>query len=143
MDIRRIVVGLDGSEHSQRAAEWAASLATSIDAEVVGVHALGLLHRTPGGELVPSDTHRDEIRDQLETSWCAPFRAASVAYRAELREGNPVTTMLELADDVDADLLVVGSRGVGGFPGLLLGSTSTQVAQHARRPVVIVPEPKR
>ena len=62
-------------------------------------------------------------------------------FRAELREGTPVTSLLELADEVDADLLVVGSRGVGGFPGLLLGSTSTQVAQHARRPVVIVPEP--
>ncbi len=141
MEIRRIVVGLDGSEHSRRAAAWAAGLATTVDAEVVGVHALGLLHHTPAGALVPSDTHRDEIRDQLETSWCAPFRDAAVTYRTELREGNPVATLLDLADDLDADLLVVGSRGVGGFPGLLLGSTSTQVAQHAHRPVVIVPEP--
>jgi nucleotide-binding universal stress UspA family protein len=141
MAIRRIVVGLDGSEPSRRAAEWAAGLAATLAAEVVGIHALGLLHHTSAGVLVPSDTHRDEIRDQLETSWCAPFRDATVHYRAELREGNPVAALLELADDVDADLVVVGSRGVGGFPGLLLGSTSTQVAQHAHRPVVIVPEP--
>ena len=141
MDIRRIVVGLDGSQHSRRAAEWAASLASSIDAEVVGVHALGLLYQTPAGALEPSDTHRNEIASELEGSWCAPFREAEVQFRAELREGTPVTSLLELAEEVDADLLVVGSRGVGGFPGLLLGSTSTQVAQHAHRPVVIVPEP--
>ena len=142
MEIRHIVVGLDGSEPSRLAAAWAADLAATLDAEVVAVHALGLLHRTGDGTVVPSDTHRDEIRDQLETSWCAPFRDASARYRAELREGNPVTALLELADDVAADLVVVGSRGIGGFPGLQLGSTSTQVALHTRRPVVIVPEPQ-
>ena len=103
------------------------------------VHALGLLHRTTGGETVPSDTHREEIRAELEQSWCAPLRDAGVSYRAELLEGNPVTAILGVAEDVGADVIVVGSRGVGGFPELLLGSTSTQLAQHSRRPVVIVP----
>ena len=113
----------------------------ALDADVVAVHALGLLHHSPSGEWVSSDTHRDEIRAELEQSWCAPLREAGVNYRAELREGNPVTALLAVADDLDADVIVVGSRGTGGFPGLLLGSTSSQVAQHARRPVVIVPEP--
>ena len=142
MAIRRIVVGLDGSEHSRRAASWAASLASDVDADVVGIHALGLLHQTASG-IVASDTHRDEIAEELDASWCEPFRDAAVRYRAELREGNPVTSLLELADEVDADLVVVGSRGTGGFPGLALGSTSSQVAEHARRPVVIVPGPEQ
>jgi nucleotide-binding universal stress UspA family protein len=142
MAIRRIVVGLDGSEHARRAASWAASLASDLDADVVGLHALGLLHQTATG-IVASDTHRDEIAEELDVSWCAPFRDAAVRYRAELREGSPVTSLLELADEVDADLVVVGSRGIGGFPGLQLGSTSTQVAEHARKPVVIVPGPEQ
>jgi nucleotide-binding universal stress UspA family protein len=58
-----------------------------------------------------------------------------------LRDGNAVTVLLTLADELDADLIVVGSRGVGGFPQLLLGSTSTQLAQHAHRPVLVVPSP--
>jgi nucleotide-binding universal stress UspA family protein len=67
-------------------------------------------------------------------------RDADVPYRTELREGNPVTVLLETADASDASLIVVGSRGLGGFPGLQLGSTSAQVVQHARRPVVVVPD---
>ncbi len=141
MEIGRIIVGVDGSEHARRATAWTADLARAVGAEVVVVHALGLLHRTASGALVASDLHRDEIADELERSWCAPIRDAGVPYRGELREGNPVTALLDAADDAHADLLVVGSRGLGGFPGLLLGSTSTQIAQHARRPVVIIPEP--
>ena len=140
MEIRRIVVGVDGSTPACRAEQWAADLARTVDAEVVAVHALGLLHQTSSGALVSSDTHRDEIRTELEESWCEPLRASGVRYRAELREGNPVTVLLDIADELDADVVVVGSRGLVGFPGLLLGSTCAQVAQHARRPVVIVPE---
>lgn len=139
VEIRRIVVGVDGSKHARAAAEWAAGLARAVGGEVTAVHALGLLHHTTTGALVASDTHRDEIRTEFENSWCAPLYEAAIPYRAELREGNPVTALLESADDFDADIVVVGSRGVGGFPGLLLGSTSAQVAQHASRPVVIVP----
>lgn len=141
MAIARIIVGVDGSEHARRATVWAADVARVTGAEVVVVHALGLLHRTPTGETVASDRHRDEIADELEREWCAPLRDAGVPYRAELREGNAVTALLDAAEDADADLLVVGSRGLGGFPGLLLGSTSTQIAQHARHPLVIIPEP--
>ena len=139
MATRRIVVGVDGSEHARDAATWAADLAAATGADVVVVHALGLLHRTTSGETVPSDTHREEIRGELEQSWCAPLRDAGVRYRAELLEGNPVSAILGAAEDVEADVIVVGSRGVGGFPELLLGSTSTQLAQHSRCPVVIVP----
>jgi len=57
----------------------------------------------------------------------------------ELRDGNPVLVLLAIARERDADLLVLGSRGLGGFPDQLLGSTSTQVAQQAPCPVVIVP----
>ena len=138
MTIRRILVGVDGSEHADRAVRWAADLADTTGADVVVAHALGLLFRS-GDEMVASDAHREEIQRLLEDEWSAPLRERGVSHRAELRDGNPVTVMLELADECDADLLVMGSRGAGGFPALLLGSMSTQVAQHSTRPVVIVP----
>ncbi len=89
MNIRRIVVGLDDSEHATRAAAWAADLARVLDAEVIAVHALGLLHHTAEGAVLPSDTHRDEIRVEFEQLWCASVRDRGVQYRAELREGEP------------------------------------------------------
>jgi nucleotide-binding universal stress UspA family protein len=55
-----------------------------------------------------------------------------------VREGQPAEVLVEAAED--ADLLVVGSRGLGGFRGLLLGSVGQQCAHHARCPVVIVPK---
>ena len=137
--IRRIVVGTDGSDNARRALAWAASLAAACGAEVVAVHCLGLLFHPTATDLEPAQPHRDEIRALLEGAWTAPLREAGVEHRGELRDGSPVTVLLAVADDVDADLVVVGSRGVGGFAGLLLGSTSTQLAQHSPRPVLIVP----
>jgi nucleotide-binding universal stress UspA family protein len=89
---------------------------------------------------VPVETHLDEIRDRFENRWCAPL--AGLRYRTELRYGSPVGAILDLADETDADMIVLGSRGLGGFPELLLGSTSSQVSQHSRRPVLIVPIPR-
>jgi nucleotide-binding universal stress UspA family protein len=130
--IERIVVGVDGSENAGRAVAWAAALAAAIDAEVVAVHAMGLLEHGPGRT-------REALEAELCGTWCTPLVDAGVRHRAELRDGTPVNALLAAADEDDADLVVVGSRGLGGFPELLLGSTSTQVAQQARRPVVIVP----
>jgi nucleotide-binding universal stress UspA family protein len=62
-----------------------------------------------------------------------------VRCRHLLRDGNPVSVILAVADEEAVDLIVVGSRGLGGYPELLLGSTSTQIAQRSSRPVVIVP----
>ena len=143
MSFERIVVGVDGSENAAAAVAWAAGLAEATGAEAVAVHALGLLDHQGGGGPVPAHGHREQIRELLEREWCAPFDQAPVRSRRLVREGNPIDVLLRVADEEDADLIVVGSRGLGGFPDLLLGSTSTQVAQRATRPVVIVPCPGR
>jgi nucleotide-binding universal stress UspA family protein len=137
---RRILVGVDGSDNSIAAVRWAGDLASALGAEVVAVHVLGLLDRLePGGEAVPVESHLAEIRALFETHWCAPLSGAK--FRTELRYGSPVAVLIDTANEVDADLIVVGSRGLGGFAELLLGSTSSQVAQHSGRAVLIVPPP--
>jgi len=139
MRLERILVGVDGSDNSVAAVEWAAGMASIVNAEVVAVHALGLLEPLGTGDPVPSFSHRDEIRHLFETAWCAPLDAAGVRSRRLIRDGSAVSVLLAVADEVDAELIVVGSRGLGGYPELLLGSTSTQVAQSAHHPVTIVP----
>ena len=133
MSIACIVVGTDGSDDASGAVERAAEFARDTGADLVVVCAVGLLATaaSPG-------THR-EIREHLEGDWSEPARLPGVYVRTELRDGNPVQVLLAVADEVDADLIVVGSRGFGGFPELLLGSTSTQLAQHSHLPVLIVP----
>lgn len=144
MALDRIVVGVDGSDNSHRALEWAARLAEAVDAEVLAVHALGLLERlSPDGELTPAAPHRDEITRLFEERWCAPLDDHPTRSRRMVVDGPPVMVLLRVADDESADLLVVGSRGRGGFPGMLLGSTSAQLAQHAHVPVVIIPPDDR
>ena len=139
MRLERIVVGVDGSTNSLTAVEWAAGMASLVAAEVVAVHAMGLLEPVDSGDPVPSFPHRAEIQELFETTWCQPLRAAQVRYQCLLRDGSAVPVLLAVSDEVGADLIVVGSRGLGGYPELLLGSSSTQVAQNAHTPVTIVP----
>lgn len=139
MKLDRIIVAVDGSANSVAALGWATDLALKTGAEVVAVHALGLLERDDQDVVVPSQPHREEVRERFETVWCSQLDQAGVPCRRLLRDGNPVSVILEVAEEEDADLVVVGSRGLGGYPELLLGSTSTQIAQRSTRPVVIVP----
>ena len=136
---RTVVVGVDGSEDARRALEWAAEMAGAVGARVVAVHALGLLAHLDEGA-VPSASHRRQVEDALE-QWCEPLRRAGVEHRCLLLDGNPVTALLGEAGREEGVLIVVGSRGRGGFPGLQLGSTSHQLVQHAHVPVVVVPPP--
>jgi len=133
--VRTILCGTDGSAGASDAVRFAASLAHDTGARLVVASAVGLLAAEA------SHGSHDDLRARLEGEWTEPARRAGVAVETMLRDGNPVTVLLSLADELDADLLVVGSRGLGGFPQLLLGSTSTQLAQHAHRPVLVVPSP--
>lgn len=137
--ISRIVAGMDGSDNSRRALVWAILLAQQFQAELVAVHAVGLLSRLGDGPPVPSHSHLDELRLEFERDWCAPVHASGVAHRLLLRDGPPVPVLVATAEQESADLVVVGRRGVGGFPELLLGSTSHHVAERANRPVLVVP----
>jgi nucleotide-binding universal stress UspA family protein len=137
--IKRILVGVDGSDNAHRALAWAMLLAREFAAEVVALHAVGLLAHLGEGAPVPSHSHLAELREAFETRWCAPLQSGSVAHRFVLRDGAPVPVLLSVAEAEDIDVIVVGSRGAGGFPELLLGSTSHQVAEHASCPVLVVP----
>ena len=139
MKLDRIIIGIDGSANSAAALAWATGFAAHIDAEIVAVHAVGLLERLDHDMPVPAQPHRDEITERFEDVWCAPLEWSAVRSRRLVRDGPPVLVLLAIAEEEDADMIVVGSRGVGEHPELLLGSTSTQVAQHATRPVVIIP----
>jgi len=140
MEVRRVLVAVDGSDNARRAVEWTAGLASLVGAKVIAVHARGLLAHDDAGALVPAQSVRDDAPRLLRDEWCAPLVTAAVDHECVVHDGAAVSVVLDVARDVDVDLIVLGSRGLGGYPELLLGSTSTQVAQRSSIPVVIVPD---
>jgi nucleotide-binding universal stress UspA family protein len=137
----KIVVGVDGSPGSRRALQWAADEAAQRSAEVVIVHAW---HLPPGAYVpyVPAAAITVGMMQEDSAKLLAEAEASitmpdGIRVRHVVVEGSPATRLLEQA--ADSALLVVGSRGRGGFTGLLLGSVSQQCAHHAPCPVVIVP----
>ena len=137
---RPVVVGVDGSSTSLTAAEHAARAAVARSRPLHLVH--GYLH--PLGYGVPLNPYdlgvpapTEESRKMLEQV-AAELVGRHPTLRVEVRQvaGGPGATLVE--ESRRAELVVVGSRGVGGFAGLLLGSVSNQVAQHAHCPVLVV-----
>ena len=140
----KIIVGVDGSESAGRAVKWCADHAGALGAEVVAVHAVELpLWSSPGSSYLPvpplTDEQRAELLDVVQRDWCKPLADAGVSYRCVLVDGGPPWVLMECARKENADLIVTGRRGRGGFTELLLGSTSHALAHHAGRPLVIVP----
>lgn len=139
MSVRRIVVGVDGSDNAAAAVRWTAALAVQLGAEVVAVHAfepLALLGEVPPP--VDFAALRAAAEEDLQQRWCEPLHAAGVAVRAVVLERGPVEALVEAADEADADLVVVGARGRSTLRGLVLGSTSQKLPHETRRPVCIV-----
>ncbi len=127
----RIAIGLDGSPGSTHALQWAIDLAKRLDGEVVAVH-VDSAQETP--------EQRRDLGEAFATEWCLPLRRSGVRFRATIEDGSPTwTALIEVALREDADMIVVGSRGLNGVTEFLLGSVSHQVAHHSPIPVVIVP----
>ena len=135
------MVGVDGSAAARQAVLWAAGLGPVLGAEVVAVHAVGLLEDLHDATEEPA-AWRARVLDRVTHTWCAGLAEAACPHRVVVRDGPPVDVLLAVARDEHADLLVVGSRGVGAAePAQALGSTSLHVLQTARCPVLVVPEP--
>jgi nucleotide-binding universal stress UspA family protein len=141
--MKTIVVGVDGSEHSIAALRWAVEEARLRQARVLAVYAWRPPHVSTAHEaLHVLEVELDlgqEARELLKTIVAEAVPGTDVEIEQVVSEGSAASALLDAAEG--ADLLVVGSRGRGGFTGLLLGSVSQQVAQHARCPVVVVRPP--
>ena len=144
--MNEIVVGVDGSEESRAALDWAVEEGRLRQAPVLAIHAWEVpLVPAPTGLVPPSvEVVGDltELREDAASLVETMVReiagdAADVEIRPLTVEDKPVNALLDAAERNDAQMIVVGSRGHGGFVSLLIGSTSDQVARHATCPVVI------
>jgi nucleotide-binding universal stress UspA family protein len=141
----RVVVGVDGSEHAAAALRFALVEAERLRAELVAVYAW----QAPDAPVDPFTVLQADVAVDREQQvarareWLlrtvdearTPL-TQRVPVRVETPEKHPAAALLD--EGADADLIVVGSRGRGGFTGLLLGSVSQQVLNHAVVPVAVV-----
>lgn len=142
-----IVVGVDGSGHSVRALEWAAREAAmrAVPLTVITVHQPNVGYW--GSAVSYPEDHalsvrmRAAVREQAERVIAGLGEHVPPQFSVDAVAGSPAEELLTAAKE--AELLVVGSRGTGGFSRLVLGSVSSQVAQHAFCPVVVVPSGDR
>ena len=138
---KTIVVGVDGSPGSRKALTWAAAEAVAHGAELVVLNVWEHTLLPPAGSVsvseryVPDESQRTAedlvklIKEELGED-------PPVVVQPRVKEGNPAKVLIEQSED--ADLLVVGTRGHGGFRGLVLGSVSQHVAGYAKCPVAVV-----
>ena len=136
----RIAVAVDGSECSKRAVELAAGLAAADAAEVVVIHLAEVVSAwTVALQAETPDEASDLADDAVRT-----LKDRGVSARADVRtcpRGVVAASIVEAARDADAGLIVMGSRGLGDFTGLLLGSVAHKVLHLAEVPVLIAKEP--
>jgi len=140
-DKKIIVVGVDGSAGSRKALTWAAAEAASHGADLVVVNVWEHTLLPPAGSVsvsehyVPDPSQRtadDLLRVIKEELGDEP----PVLVQPLVKQGRPAKVLID--ESADADLLVVGPRGHGGFAGLVLGSVSQHVAAYAKCPVAVI-----
>ncbi len=142
-----IIVGIDGSGHSRRALEWAVREAAirRVPLTVVTVHEIAV-GSWGSGRVDPEDhaaAERARRTAQLEVEKALDELGEPGPERVTVRSVSGAPARALLAAARDADMIVVGSRGAGGFARLAMGSVSSQVSHHAHCPVVIVPAEDR
>jgi len=144
---KTILVPFDGSGYANRAIDYAGDLASKYDAKVVLLHAI---HYRFGR--LPEELHQYAVAEHLdgreEVHAVVEKLLASAEIRAknagaedievESREGDPAGVILDAAKSYNADLIVMGNRGLSGLKGLMVGSVSHKIVDHAEVPVTIV-----
>jgi len=139
---KTIVVGLDGSDGAKHALPFAIELARRDHAEIVIAHIEEDILGKGGG---PIAANEDEIQAEIDRQ-ARQLSSEGIEARVEKTSvflGGPAPAIMKFADEADADLIVVGSRGHSALAGVLLGSVAQRLLHLAHQPVLVVPENAR
>jgi|ERR1700728_237906 len=132
---RRVVVGVDGSQASRHALQWAQFMAHVLDAAIDAVTVWDISAVTASAWLDDWDPEQDAAAN-LRATVAEVLGSPPVPAREIVRHGSAAAELVQASHG--AQILILGSRGHGGFHGLLLGSVSATCAAHAHCPVLII-----
>ena len=143
--MRKILMPIDGSRYSRKAIDYAGNLGLleGNDVHLIMVIQTGYASKYMDGDInfypgqvIHPKEHAQEVMDKT----VAAFKEKGLDVTAHTPIGDPAQMILETAKEIDADLIVIGNRGLGAFSRAFLGSVSTKVMNHARCSVLIVKE---
>ncbi len=142
IEVRRILVPIDFSENAASVLDWAAHLAKEHGSRILLLHVYHLpveFQQLEGAYLPPDfwSTVKNEAEQQLGR-FAEDLRGRGLEVEALVREGYPATVIVEEAESLEADLLVIGTHGLSGLKHMLLGSIAERVVQKAPCPVLTV-----
>jgi nucleotide-binding universal stress UspA family protein len=131
-----VVVGVDGSAESQAALDWGMQEAQLRNGEVIVVASWQIPYVSDAGGMAWDYASFERDAQRILDDELRRVADSGIPVTGRLVEGNAAAALLDSSRD--ANLLVVGSRGLGGFTGMLLGSVSSQLAHHAKCPLLII-----
>ena len=139
MQLQKILIAVDGSEHSKRAVEYAIELLKMLQADIILIHC----HRTYPTLLGEPYLQQaiNKINQEAETlvkPFRELFRKANIAITERIMEGRAGEVIVAVADTEKADLIIMGSRGLSDLEGLIVGSVTHRVLHAASCPVLVV-----
>ena len=139
--MKKILIATDGSPSAMEAVEVGVELAAEQDAEAVFVHVAPAFDALPIGGFAPTGAVPHELSEHDRQPLVAAEQVAAqkgLDAATKLLTGRPADEIVAYADAIDAELIVVGSRGHGALTSALIGSVSRAVLHEARRPVLVV-----
>ncbi|HET6382107.1 MAG TPA: universal stress protein [Armatimonadota bacterium] len=136
----KILACTDGSGYGVEAVKMAGDIASHFNAELSVLHVFSIPAIIDPSVLALEDA-MGESHQAVEDQTASALGSTGVKYHFLRRDGHPVETILQVIEDEEPDLVVMGSRGLGGFRSLLVGSVSDGVLRHSHRPVLIVRPP--
>ncbi len=142
IEVRRILAPIDFSENAASVLDWAAHLAKEHGSRILLLHVYHLpveFQQLEGAYLPPDfwSTVKNEAEQQLGR-FAEDLRGRGLEIEALVREGYPATVIVEEAESLEADLVVIGTHGLSGLKHMLLGSIAERVVQKAPCPVLTV-----
>jgi nucleotide-binding universal stress UspA family protein len=139
MQLNKIFVPVDGSDHSMRAAEYALELARLMDAEIVLIHCHRPFPVVLGEPYFQKAINKImEKSNQLLDPYRKLFRESGVRFTERILEGPAGDVISDVAEIEKADMIIMGSRGHSDLKGLFLGSVAHRVLHSAPCPVLVI-----
>jgi nucleotide-binding universal stress UspA family protein len=144
MELRRVLVGVDGKDAANAAIRWAAK-AVSEGGELIVLHATGTAlisqaarSAATGLGIFPHESNERRELQRMVDQWCLPLQEAGIGYRTVISTFDPVKALIDQARKEKVDLIVIGHQGTGVLHRLVQG-LSDHLIDHAKVPVVVVP----